>query len=41
MATQSKSVAQLKSEVLKTSARPYELIEYNSDKIITGEINPG
>ena len=41
MATQSKSVAQLKSEVLKPSARPYELIEYNSDKIITGEINPG
>ena len=41
MATQSKSVEQLKSEVLKPSARPYELIEYNSDKIITGEINPG
>ena len=41
MATQSKSTEQLKSEVLKPSARPYELIEYNSDKIITGEINPG
>ena len=40
MATQSKSVEKLKSEVLKTSSRPYELIEYNSDKIITGEINP-
>jgi len=40
MATQSKSVSQLKSEVLKTSSRPYELIEYNSDKIITKEINP-
>ena len=41
MATQSKSVEQLKSEVLQTSSRPYELTEYNSDKIITGEINPG
>ena len=41
MATQSKSVDQLKSEVLQTSSRPYELTEYNSDKIITGEINPG
>ena len=41
MAIQSKSIAQLKSEVLKPSARPYELTEYNSDKIITGEINPG
>ena len=41
MATQSKSVSQLKSEVLQTSSRPYELTEYNSDKIITGEINPG
>jgi len=40
MATQSKSVSQLKSEVLKTSSRPYELIEYNSDKLITKEINP-
>ena len=40
MATQSKSVSQLKSEVLKPSSRPYELIEYNSDKLITGEINP-
>lgn len=40
MAIQSKSVSQLKSEVLKTSSRPYELIEYNSDKIITKEINP-
>ena len=41
MATQSKSVSQLKSEVLQISSRPYELTEYNSDKIITGEINPG
>ena len=40
MATQSKSVTQLKAEVLKPSSRPYELIEYNSDKLITGEINP-
>ena len=40
MATQSKSVSQLKSEVLKPSSRPYELIEYNSDKLITKEINP-
>ena len=40
MATQSKTAAQLKSEVLKPSSRPYELIEYDPDKIFTGEINP-
>ena len=40
MAIQSKTAAQLKSEVLKPSSRPYELIEYDPDKIFTGEINP-
>jgi len=40
MAIQSKTVAKLKSEVLQTSSRPYELIEYNPDKLTTGQINP-
>jgi hypothetical protein len=40
MAIQSKTVAELKSEVLQTSSRPYELIEYDPDKIFTGQINP-
>ena len=40
MAIQSKTVAKLKSEVLQTSSRPYELIEYNPDKLKAGEINP-
>ena len=40
MAIQSKTVAKLKSEVLQISSRPYELIEYNPDKLKTGEINP-
>jgi len=40
MAIQSKSTEQLKSEILKPSSRPYELIEYDPDKIFTGEIKP-
>ena len=40
MAIQSKTVAELKSEVLQASSRPYELIEYDADKIFTGQINP-
>jgi len=40
MAIQSKTVSELKSEVLQTSSRPYELIEYDPDKIFTGQINP-